>query len=287
MTPTPTADDEATTLAAWDGAKAGSERYSVADALRDIARGDVRPPTWSSIPAVRSWIDSQALRRIVLAEAKRRGLDQDPDVKRQIDGRVDSYVLEALYASDIAPEATASDDQVRAYYETVKDGFTKLREATFDAAILPESPLAQQVSMHASHAASLADALAMAGANAQVQRVTVRYPTNDPRWQNLEPTFTSLPAGGPAGPMQIAPNAFLVLKLVSKVQPPMAYDELMAGTVMQLRDRVSEGLRDEVLKKHTEHYKKMYSPVLHPERLKRIPWPIEGALAAQAAPATP
>jgi hypothetical protein len=266
-------------LATWDEGRNAPGRFTVADALSDLQRPDAQQPVWSSTPAIRSWIENRALRQVILAEGHRRLIHEEPDVRRSIQGRVDNAVIENLYQTDIIPETQATEEQVRAFFDTVKDRFQRLDEITIDTVTLPDSPTAQTLATHASHAATLADALAMAKTSGEVKRITVSFPSQEPRWQQLESMFTSLPPGGAGGPVTMEAGS-MVFKVVSKVQPQMTFEELPPNVVSMLRERASDVHRDQVLRKHTEHYRKMYSPVLKPELLKKIPWPIDPPTAS-------
>lgn len=281
LPPPPAADDPLTVLATWDGG-----RFTLADALADLSRPDTEPPSWNVTPLITSWIEQRALHRIGLAEARRRRLQDEPAVRREIDERVNNFVLQSLYNTDIVPETDVREADVRAFYESVKDRFQRLDAVTVDYVTTPDSAAANRLALHGAHAPSLQEALGMAQLEAVVLEKTLLYPNQDPVWSPLEAMCMSLAPGGVGGPIMLK-DGWMVFRVKSKIQEPRPFESLPPEMLQVLHERAADLRRDEVLRKHTDHYRAMYKPVVHPERLKRIPWPIEGATAAATQPPMP
>ena len=153
-------------LAACGGADGGAPR--AADAVVVARVGDARlteADLTDAVAAARPGLDSAAARRQVVEqwvhrellaqEARREGLDADPEVRRQL-ADAERSVLEAAYLDRVfetsAPEPT--DDEVQAYYEANRDRLTLpepyvrlrlLRLADPAAAAEARSALAQTV----------------------------------------------------------------------------------------------------------------------------------------------
>lgn len=267
LTPPANTLDETRVLATWDGGE-----YRLKDALDDMEAGQ-RPPDVSNLAAIEFWIEQQAMRRVALAEARRRRLDEDPEIRRRIEAAVDNQVLQTIYEQDVAAEAQLIPLDVPAYYRTVRGDYQKLDAIKLETVTLTDSALAAAVMAHGGQSPDLAAALAMANARAPVIVPTVRYPNDDPTWQMLQATFMSLPAGQFVGPVR-TPRGWLIARIVSKQQRPSEFDELEP----MLRDAVTrqaeERRRDEALRKVVDHLRRLYQPELHPERLKKVEWPV-------------
>jgi hypothetical protein len=271
--PPPAPEDLPRTMVTWDGGPGYSGRLTLSDLLDALERGD-EPPPWSQLPLIGQWITNQALQEVSLVEARRRGLDREPAVRRAIEQQVNGFVLDNLYQSDIVAETRVTPEDVKAYYETVRDQFQRLDRVVLKAVSLADSAAAHQVALHGGHAASMEEALTMASVDATVEDVTVDYPSEDPDWAALQATFTSLNPGELAGPYQVA-GTWRLYRIESKDQAPEAWERLSPGLVQLIESQAAEARRDQVLQRMAEHYRTMYKPEEHPERLKRIPWPVD------------
>ena len=273
LAPPPGTEDETQVLARWDGGV-----YRLRDALDDLEI-EQRPPDFNNLAALEYWIEQRGMRDIALAEARRRLLHQDPDIRRRIDGAVDNQVLQAIYEQDVAAEAQLIPLDVRAYYASSRGDFQKLDQITLETATLTDSLLAQNVVMHGGHAPDLATALAMANAGVPVRIETLRYPNPDPTWDMLQATFMSLPPGQLVGPTR-TPQGWLIVRIVDKQQRVAEFDELEPMLKQAVTQQAEEKRRDDALRKVVDHLRRMFNPELHPEKLDRIPWPIEPASPA-------
>jgi len=262
------AEDETQVLARWNGGV-----LSLGQALDDLT-AEQRPPDVTNQAAWEYWIEQRAMRRVAILEAHARQYDRDPDIRRRIDGAVDNQVLQMIYEQDVAAEAQLLPLDVPAYYETIRGQFQKLDEVVLETALLADSAAAQTVMMHAGHSPDLAAALAMAQVTAPVKLETIHYPNHDANWQMLQATFMSLPAGQYVGPT-LTPEGWLLVHIVSKQQRPSEFNELEPMLKQAVTQQAEEKRRDDALRRVVEHLKRLHHPVTHPERLDRIPWPIE------------
>ena len=93
----------------------GDTVFTMADAMREV--GSVAEgPDFASIPAIQRWTESRVIRRVVLAEARRRHLLEEPAVARRLDDRIDGSALQMLYDREISMRVTISDDELRQEY---------------------------------------------------------------------------------------------------------------------------------------------------------------------------
>ncbi len=112
---TTVAPDPGVALAHYDSPREGIVSYTLADALGDLRNG-AQGPDFSSVPSIRSWILSRAVQKLVVLEAHRRLLDQEPEVQRAIRDRVDGAVIQSLYETEVLRAAQVTDDDLRAEY---------------------------------------------------------------------------------------------------------------------------------------------------------------------------
>lgn len=261
--------DETQVLARWDDGGI----YRLSDAVADLD-GESRPPDLTNAIAIEYWIEQRVMRRVGLIEARRRQLHLDPDIRRRVDGAVDNHVLQVIYEQDVAAEAQLFPLDVRGFYETTRGDFQKLDEVTVQTVTFADSAVAQAVMMHAGHAPDMAAALAMAGATAPIETEVVRYPTTDGKWEMLSAAFMSVQPGQSVGPIR-TPRGWEIARLIAKKQRVAEFDELEPALRQVVEQQAEEKRRDDALRKVTQHLRNLYQPVLHPERLSRIPWPIE------------
>ena len=106
--------DAAIVLARYD-TPAGPGSFTMADALLDL-QGDTERPTFTSLPSIQRWIESRVVRRLVLIEARRRHLQEQPDIARRVTDRVDAVVLQSIFESQIANRIQVTEDDLKAEY---------------------------------------------------------------------------------------------------------------------------------------------------------------------------
>uniref|UniRef100_A0A832I1V6 PpiC domain-containing protein n=1 Tax=Eiseniibacteriota bacterium TaxID=2212470 RepID=A0A832I1V6_UNCEI len=278
--PPPLTPEEARrVLATWDGGA-----YTLADAYADLDRPEDRPNP-SMIAALEAWIDAACTRRIAIAEARRRLLHEEPAIRERIQRTVDNYVLDAIYRSDVLAEAQLDSAWLRDYFERHRDDFQRLDAVEIESVTLRDTAQVSAVLRHAASAPSLAEALAAAGVSAAAETRTVTFPTTDPTLGFLERSFMQTPAGGVVGP-QMTADGLVIMRVVSKQQTPQDFEELSGEALMLLQAQAQEARRDEAFRRVTDHLRRLHPPVLRPERLRRIPWPIPAAGAAPAGAAS-
>jgi len=94
---------------------ADTVRYTLAEALRDLRAG-TDAPNAGQVPALERWIETQIVRRVVVAEARRWRLNEEPEIARRIDERVNNEVLQSLYQTEVLDQVQVTDDELRLEY---------------------------------------------------------------------------------------------------------------------------------------------------------------------------
>jgi hypothetical protein len=126
----PTPEQQAQVLATYNDPSAGDTTYTVGDAEKDMAKGARPNPT--VLPLIERWIENQVVQRCLLLEARRRRLQEEPEVADRVTRQVDTYLVEAVYASDVAPRIEVSDEELKAAYankpESAEQPFEKLSQ---------------------------------------------------------------------------------------------------------------------------------------------------------------
>jgi peptidyl-prolyl cis-trans isomerase C len=270
-----TPEEAATVLARYDG-RGGRAAYTMADAIEDLsAVGSDRPNT-TMVPAIERWIETRTLRRIARIEARRRHLDETPALVRRVEQKVDNFVLDSWYNQVIAPGTDITQEDVNAAYERNKHDYARLDEVRLLEVTLADSAAAATLMMHAGHAPSLREAVAMAAPGARVTEATVSYPKAPEMWKPYQAAFTGMSPKECVGPIQMK-DGWLVAQVVSKQQGVQTFDELPPSVVQDLRQQAAELKRDQKLREVTEALRRDFKPEEHRERLKAIPWPVGAA----------
>jgi peptidyl-prolyl cis-trans isomerase C len=90
--------------------------YTIADAIGDMQQS--APPNFTSTAAIARWIEAAIARRLVLVEARRRHLQEEPQVARRVEERVNNELLQSIYSSDVTAQlAGVTEADLRLEYE--------------------------------------------------------------------------------------------------------------------------------------------------------------------------
>src|SRR5205823_2264172 len=73
-------------------------------------------PSPGDTAKVREFVDSEVLRRLLEDEAAKRRLAEKPEVKKQIDSKVEEVLVTNLYAKEVQMQAQATDAEGQAFY---------------------------------------------------------------------------------------------------------------------------------------------------------------------------
>lgn len=274
--PPPSPDEAKVVLATYDGGV-----YSLADAYADLERPEERPNT-TLLPSIQAWLESQVTRRIAVAEARRRMIDREPEVRAQIDRAVDNYVLDAIYRSDVLADAQPDEAYLRGHFASRPGAYDRLESVELEIATLADTAEASRVLRHGAEGASLAEALVAAGSAAAAETRVVDFPGGDPSLQLLQGTIQAS-APGQWLPPQRTVDGTRVMRIVSKRQTPQSFETLTADAMLRLRSEAQERRADETFRRVTDHLRNLLKPETFPERLRRIPWPVPAPPGADPA----
>ena len=273
----PDSAQRAIVLARYDAGGA-SGAYTFGEAIADLRVYGREKPNVAMIPSLEGWIERQAVRRVALLEARRRRLDEEPRTLRAIQNRVDNYVLDAYYETEISPGVEASPEDVREAYERTKESFQRLDQVDLLEVTLRDSAAAAELVAHAGHAPSLREAVAMAAPGAPVREERVRYPDAPERWKPYQAAFMQTSPHECLGPLAVA-GGWQVVQMVSKQQGPQAFDQLPPAIVQGIRQQATEISRDRTFNHVTDRLRREFNPEVHLERLRALPWPVAPARA--------
>jgi len=275
----PTPAERALVLARYDDGAGRRASYTVADVLEELLDVSTPHPDARSVPALGEWIESRVLARVMVFEARRRRLDEEPQVRSTYQNQIDNRVLEDIYVRLVASAVHTDDEAVRRAYAAHAAEFPKLDEIHAMRVMFPDSASTAALTGHAAHMKSLREAVAMAGLRQPLDEVRVSFPTRDPAWQHLEPALETLSPGDWGGPYP-TPKGWMVIQLLDKRQSQQEFAQLPDAVRQRLTEEATERARDARLVVVTDSLRRAIRPyALHAERLARIPWPVPGAVA--------
>lgn len=269
----PTADERAETLARWDGG-----RFTLGDAMDDLARPDVQKPLAGMTPAIQQWIESRVITRIARDEAMRRHLLDEPATQRRIRADYERYLLESEFQASIANVPPPGDAEIRQLWDTLKDQYQQVRRANVQWVIVPDSATAARIGMHGGHGGgTLEDAVRMAGANATVHREVVNYPTSDPNWITMRETLARMQPGEWAGPERLQ-QGWKFMQVIDKVQAPVTFENMTPDLRSNLVQNAWQMARERRLTQYTDSLQALVRPNVFAENLRDVPWPPPAAI---------
>jgi hypothetical protein len=133
--------------------------------------------------------------------------------------------------------------------------------------------MAAEIAAAVPRAAGLQAALRAADSDARVSEVPIQFPTQDPLWSRLEVRLAEMSPGQVAEPLR-AGTAWLVIQLVSKQDVPADYGRLDPSLKQALHAEALELKRERRLDELTDSLRTQVRPVIHQQRLERLPWPV-------------
>lgn len=269
----PSAVDSLSVLARCTDARGRALTYTLADAMVDLSRNDRERPDRSGTPAIRLWIGQQVVQRVLIMEAKRRGLDRDPQMAKRIEENVNNGLLETIYTDEVAGAVRLDPDDVRRVYEQQSAQFQRLDAARVQSLTLADSAVAAELTRHGSHAGSLLEAARMMGLADRVIEQRVTFPNADPLWQALQPNLLTMSRGEWAGPWRVK-SGWRVLELLEKETRPQDFEQLTDATRQGLQQLALDMKRDQRLTFVADSMRRLARPFEIREReLDAIPWP--------------
>lgn len=266
--------DSTRVLGRYLDGRGGGATYTMKDALSDLRDVAGQRPDFSLLPMVQQWIENRIVQRVAVIEARRRHLDQEPDVAVRLRESVNNRMVNDFYASAVLAQSVVGPEDVAAAYERRKSALVRIDRAVVRVATFDDSAAAVAGMAGGGTTGGLA---ALGGAREQ----TVTYPTTDARWKQLQPVLLQTPEGAVTGPFRVQ-GGWLVLQVVSKRQGPRPLAALDSATLNALRNDALEFKRDRRLRELTDSLRARIRPVVYRQRLRGVPWPGPGAAGADA-----
>ena len=270
----PTPEERGHVLATWRETPGVTRDYTLGDALTDLEDAQRQPPNFRLLPAIQQWIESQVVRRAALAEARRRHLEEEPDVARQVRQRMESFLLDGLYQQEVTMKVDASPEEVLDFYRRNSASYDRLERARVLYATFPDPDSLAAVGRLLPASATLREAVARAGSRVQVTEEEIRFPAADPDWERMGRELLTLAPGQHAEPQRTR-EGFRLVQLVDKAQNPRRFEDLTVTQQQNVRNQALAERSEQRLDAFTAELRTKISPVeVHTERLQGIRWPI-------------
>lgn len=261
-------------LVVWRGGQ-----YTVDDLMRDLNDPSTDKPPASMMPAIEVWLELRAMTRLFSIEARRRHLHESARVRREVDDQFENYLTQSLYADITGAAGAATEADVRAVWERMREQFIRLESADIQWIELPDSALAADIARHGGHSGSLQEAVAMKDASLTAQAERVTFPTADPRWSLLEAMFIRMKPGEWAGPDRVE-GGWRLVALVDKRQTSQDFEKLPPPLQENLRRAAEELKRDRYFVAFADSVQRAVGVQRFERRLAAIPWPVPPPLGA-------
>jgi len=266
--PPPGPADRGKVLARFTGGE-----YTLGEAYDDMVGGNSGRVDLSVTASVTRWLQAQAVERAAVPEARKRRLDQDPDVQHRLRERLNNFLLDAYYQQQVMSRISIGPEDYQVAYERYRSTFVRLQKAHLVSVQLADSAAATALALQAGRAPTLRDAAATAGLSAQVKDESVTFPAESPTWTQLESQVTLMQPGQMAGPVSVD-GGWMIFQLVDKQQDAPPYESLPASARGQLQGVATEMKREARLGAVTDSLRQAFAPVVvYTERLQRVPWP--------------
>lgn len=257
-------------LATWSGGA-----YTLDDALGDLMAPETRGPDPSSTAAIEAWIRGQAGNRVIVAEAKRRRLDEEPAIARQLRDRREQYLMEGALTVALASVSAPDPTALRAQWEQVKARYPMLRAVRVRYVASADTAALMRV-LGLRGRMPLADAARAAGL--ATQDAAVAFPAQDVFWSQAQGAFAPMQAGEWTEPMPDMMNhVYRITELLSKEQGPVEWEQLPPQTQQKFAQSIEQKARQERYLAFVDSVRTSVRPVEMPENLTSLPWPMAPA----------
>jgi len=265
---TPTPDQRQMPLATYRGGV-----YTLNDALTDLQRADMQKPQFQLLPAIEIWIEAQVMTRAAVIEARRRHLNEEPEVAASLRAQHEQAILNGIYQAAVATVPAPGPDLVKLAWERVRHLYPKLASAHVAVLEVPDSNVARGV--YEAHATTplLADAAKKVDPALKVTETTVQYPTNDPEWSALAAMFTQQQVGAWIGPAP-RPKGWRFMQLLDKQMGEQAFEDLPQSLQQNIAGSAGELARDQRFNEFTDSLATAFHPVVDRALIARLPWPV-------------
>ena len=229
-------------------------------------------PDPSMLTTFERWIESQAMQRILLIEARRRHLHEEPAIAREIRRRVEDHLLESILDAEVVGRTQVTDADLQEVYHREASTLARLDSARVQHLTVPDSASAEGVLRRVRGSRTLSDAILLSSSGLQLKEEVVRFPTSDSAWTSLEPLLLQLAQGAYGGPVRVA-GGWRVIQLISAGRTLRRFEDLSAETQQMLRAEAENLARERRLAAFTDSLRRTLGVFIDQQRLKRTPWP--------------
>ena len=265
---TPTPDQRQMPLATYRGGV-----YTLNDALTDLQRADSQKPPFQLLPAIEIWIEAQVMTRVAMIEARRRHLNEEPDVAASLKAQREQAILNGIYQMAVAAVPAPGPDLVKMAWDRVKHMYTKLESAHIAVLEIADSSVARRVAEAHVTTPQLVDAAKKVDPALAVTETTVKFPNDDPDWTAFTGLFSQQQPGEWFGP-QKRPNGYRIIQLLDKQMVEQQFEDLPASTQQNIAGSAGELARDQRFNVFTDSLAKAYHPVVDHALIAQLPWPV-------------
>jgi peptidyl-prolyl cis-trans isomerase C len=247
--------------------------YTLQDALDDMEDASIQRPPSQLLPAIQMWIENQAMLRVAVLEARRRHLQEEPDVVAGLRRKHEDMLLEGIYQNAVATVPPPGPELVQLAWEQLKGHFTRLGDVRVASVVVADSSTLRKLIRTGVNVRSLAEAAKQTEPSLSVSDTTVHYPNDDPAWNAMAPMFTQMQPGAWYGPEPLA-HGWRILQMVDKTVIQQAFETLPPATQQNIASSAAELARDARFRQFTDSLSRAYLPVIDREQLAKLPWPV-------------
>jgi len=265
---TPTPDQRQMPLATYRGGV-----YTLNDALTDLQRVDSQKPPFQLLPAVELWIEQQTMTQVAMLEARRRHLNEEPDLVASLRAQREQLLLNGVYQAAVAAVPPPGPDLVKLAWERVRHLYTKLEAAHIAVVEVADTAVARRLLDAHATTPLLADAARKVDAALAVTETTIHFPNDDPDWTALTPMFQSQPPGAWVGP-EPRPKGWRFIQLLDKQMSEQKFEDLPPSLQQNIAGSASELARDQRFTQFTDSLATAFQPVVDHARIAKLPWPV-------------
>ena len=251
--------------------------YTLQDALDDMADASLQRPPAQLLPALEIWIEAQTMTRIAALEARRRHLNEEPEVLLPLRRKHEDALLEGVYQIAVAAVPPPGPEQVQLAWEQLKGRFTHISDVHVVSVVLTDSSQIMKLVHAGQQSHQLADAAKAVSPTLAILDTTVNYPNNDPTWNAMLALFTQLQPGSWYGPESIE-GGWKVIQLINKTVVQQQFADLPPATQQNITSSAAELARNTRFEQFTDSLARAYKPQVDRALLAKLPWPVKPPL---------
>ena len=264
--------ERATVVGRWDGGARATGTLTLGEAMELIESGEANPLNRARLDAYDDWVKNTVIQRVAVTEARRRHLDEEPQLAERTKQAIEGLLLQSMYQLEVLAQAEPNDAEIIAAYERNAPAFAQLKSVSVQYMTLPESTMAVRAAEMAMEAGTLKDAVMLASAKWGVREAVLRFPVSDPFWQMLQPALTQQHVGGLVGPIHLS-EGWRVVQIIGRDAPVPRFESLTPQQQDGIKQQARQSAGERRLTFYTDSLRKAVPVVVDRERLKRIAWP--------------